>query len=194
MGYSGINNSIAVEFDSFYSFQDLDPYENHISVQTRGWMFPNESNHTYSLGHTNAIPDMSDGSLIAIKIEYVPRFDLKFLSKPSFVASPHITGYFQNANYAQGGLGDWGVNGLGMLHIYCMDHNEPVLTVPVNIAATLSLLDGGRAFVGFTAATGEGTWQSHDVLNWTFSSLRMDTDHHQPIAVNGNGAYVDLTT
>ena len=184
MGYSGINNSLAVEFDSYSSYQNLDPYENHISVHTRGF-HPNDSNHTYSLGHTNAVPDMSDGSLIRIKIEYLPRFDVTFLHKSSFVASSYVTQYFHNTNYPQGGLGDWGDSGLGMLHIYCMDLEEPVLTVPLNLAATLSL-DGGRAFVGFTAGTGEDTWQSHDILDWTFSSLRMDSDYYEPVVLNGD--------
>ena len=30
----------------------------------------------------------------------------------------------------------------------------------------------GRAWVGFTAATGADVWQTHDVLGWHFTSLR----------------------
>ena len=63
LGYGGINNSLAVEFDSFYNFEEIEPYENHVSVHTRGWRHPNDPNHTFSLGDTNAIPDLTDGSI-----------------------------------------------------------------------------------------------------------------------------------
>lgn len=35
MGYAGISNVIAVEFDTYYNPDLLDPYDNHVSVQTR---------------------------------------------------------------------------------------------------------------------------------------------------------------
>ena len=44
--------------------------------------------------------------------------------------------------------------------------NARVLEVGVNLSQLLSL-DGGRAFVGFTAAT-SSAWENHDVGNWTF--------------------------
>ncbi len=84
--------------------------------------------------------------------------------------------FFQNDNFPHGGMGDWGYAGLGLLHIYCqnMNENDPVLTVPLHLSKTLKL-NRGRAWVGFTAATGEETFQVHDVLNFTFSSLRLDS-------------------
>ena len=69
---------------------------------------------------------------------------------------------------------DWTHGGLGMLYIYC--ENLLVLVVPLNLASTLKL-NRGRAWVGFTAATGESTWQTHDILNWKFSSLREDAEY-----------------
>ena len=45
-----------------------------------------------------------------------------------------------------------------------LDDLGPVLTVSVDLAQTLDL-DQGRAWVGFTAATGGG-WQNHDIQNW----------------------------
>jgi hypothetical protein len=61
IGYSGINNSLAVEFDTYFNHEVNDPYENHISVHSRGWRHANDENHLYSLGHTNDIPDLTDG-------------------------------------------------------------------------------------------------------------------------------------
>jgi hypothetical protein len=63
------------------------------------------------------------------------------------------------------------------------------LIVPLNLAATLKL-NGGRAFVGFTAATGEETRQAHDILRWNFSSYRVDSEYYEPVVVNGVGAHV----
>ena len=102
LGYAGIANSLAVEFDTFYNHEVLDPYHNHISVQTRSWKAPNESNHSYSLGHTTAVPDLTAGE-IDIKIEYIPRFDAVALNKPSFVASPHLATFVQH--FPDGSLG-----------------------------------------------------------------------------------------
>ena len=68
LGYDGIQNGIAVEFDTYYNYEEIDPYENHVSVHTRGWRHPLSSNHTFSLGSSNAIPDLTDGP---IHIRYV---------------------------------------------------------------------------------------------------------------------------
>jgi hypothetical protein len=58
-----------------------------------------------------------------------------------------------------------------MIYVYVNDF--PVLVTPLNLAHTL-YLNHGRAWVGFTSATGDDTWQVHDILQWEFSSLRMD--------------------
>lgn len=186
LGYAGINNSLAVEFDTYYNFDDLDPYENHISVQTRGWRHPNDKNHNYSLGHTNAIPDLTDG-IVSIKVVFVPRFDVVNLSKPSFMASPYVSHFFQNENYPVG-LADWETPGLGMLYIYVMDLYEPKLIVPLHLIQTIHL-ERGRAYVGFTAATGDTTRQSHDIIDWSFSSLRMDAYTFEPTVANGGESF-----
>ena len=61
LGYGGINNSLAVEFDTYHNYQEVDPYENHVSIHTRGWRHPNNASHMYSLGETNNVPDLTDG-------------------------------------------------------------------------------------------------------------------------------------
>jgi len=102
--------------------------------------------------------------------------------------SPHIMHFFENAEFISGGMADWSISGIGMLYIYCQNLVDPVLVVPVNIGATLDL-NRGRAWVGFTAATGVHTWQVHDVLQWTFSSLREDFEYIPPTVANEEGAY-----
>jgi hypothetical protein len=172
LGYDGLENSVAVEFDTYFNHEALDPYENHISVHTRGWRQPNSSNHTYSIGHTNAVQMLSDGKLTG-RIKYVPFFDIDILASSSFVASPNILSFFENSNFQQGGNSDWNKAGLGVLSVYIENLDTPVLSVPLHLSATLNL-NRGRAYVGFTAATGDETHQAHEINSWYFSSLRMD--------------------
>ena len=54
----------------------------------------------------------------------------------------------------------------GTLTVFLDDLATPFLTAPVDLAQLLDL-DLGRAWVGFTGATGGGL-QNHDILNWDF--------------------------
>ena len=94
--------------------------------------------------------------------------------KASFVASPYVSKLLFN-EHDPNAISNWAVLGLGMLYVYVNNMGKPVLVVPLNLDATLKL-NKGRAWVGFTAATGTHSWQAHDVLNWTFTSLRLDSD------------------
>jgi hypothetical protein len=84
-------------------------------------------------------------------------------------------------------VGDWG-SGLGLLSVYIDDLYSPILITPIDLGSTLKL-DDGRAWVGFTGATGENNWQAHDVLSWQFSSLYVDQDYTPPLVVNNEGAH-----
>lgn len=91
----------------------------------------------------------------------------------------------ENADFQYGGQGDWGP-GFGLLYVYLDDMYSPIITCPMNLAATLDL-DNGRAIVGLTAATGDSTWQAHDIIGWQFSSLYIDQDYTPPLIVNDVG-------
>jgi hypothetical protein len=136
LGYQGIPNSLAVEFDTAQnSAADFgagilgDPNDNHISVQTRG-KEANNANTDFSLGYTTqgtpTIPLFADGSVHTTKVVYKP----------------------------------------GTLTIFLDDFTKPVLTVPVDLGTTLRL-DNGKAWVGFTAATGKRA-QAHDIHTFSF--------------------------
>ena len=185
LGYEGIKNSIAIEFDTYYNPELLDPWENHISVQTRGWRHENSANHTYALATMAGGPEIADGTH-TVKIRYSPAFDEDILFTSKFAATPWVTHYIDNADWVHGGLGDWGT-GMGTLQIFVDDMMSPLLALPLNLDASLHL-NSGRAWVGFTAATGEERWQVHDILRWDFSSLRIDVPYHPPPIVNGDGA------
>lgn len=69
--------------------------------------------------------------------------------------------------------GQWGSSGLGALSVFVDDEASPALIVPLALSDLLGLdQTHGRAWVGFTAATGADVWQTHDVLGWHFTSLR----------------------
>jgi hypothetical protein len=75
-----------------------------------------------------------------------------------------------------------------MLYVYVDDMYSPVITTPINLGNTLNL-DDGRAYIGFTAATGDQYWQAHDILSWKFDSLYIDEVYNPPVIVNNFGDY-----
>jgi peptide-N4-(N-acetyl-beta-glucosaminyl)asparagine amidase len=142
LGYQGIPNSLAVEFDTEQnSAADFgagtlgDPNDNHISVQTRGTE-TNNANTDFSLGYTTqgtpTIPLFADGSVHTTKVVY----------KPGDQGNP------------------------GNIAIYLDNMERPILNAHVNLAELLSL-DEGQAWVGFTGATGKHA-QAHDIHSFSF--------------------------
>jgi hypothetical protein len=129
LGYDGLRNSLAVEFDTWQNSEVNDPSPSHISVHTNG-TGSNGWSEALSLGSYNTSPTVLDDSAVhTARITYTP----------------------------------------GTLAVYLDNLTTPKLTVPVDLAEKLGL-DAGKAWVGFTAATGGG-WQNHDILNWTYSIL-----------------------
>jgi uncharacterized repeat protein (TIGR01451 family) len=129
LGYAGIRNSLAIEFDTWWN-PDLDDLNgNHVSVHTNG-SGPNSANEHFSLpvpgGRPANVPDLKDGAVHHVAISYRQ----------------------------------------GILSIFIDDRQ--MILIYINLAATLNL-DAGRAWVGFTAATG-AAYENHDVLTWQLSS------------------------
>lgn len=61
LGYQGIRNSLAIEFDTYRSSDHCrDPNDNHISIQTRG-KEENSAHHRFSLGVGNPSVKLNDG-------------------------------------------------------------------------------------------------------------------------------------
>jgi hypothetical protein len=58
--------------------------------------------------------------------------------------------------------------------VFLDDLDAPVLAVPLQLDSVLQLqATHGRAWVGFTAATGGRVWQAHDILAWQLEQLRL---------------------
>ncbi len=122
-----------------------------------------------------------------VKLHYTPIFDENVLMSGRFVTSAHMVNFLENSDYQNGGQADWGT-GMGTLAIYVDDKFTPLFVIPLNLEDTLAL-DNGRAFIGFTAATGNETWQVHDILNWKFTSTREEAKVYAPPIVNGVGSH-----
>jgi hypothetical protein len=73
LGYHGLPNSLAVEFDTWWNgeFGFIDPNGNHISVHSRGTA-PNSVSEATSLGQATSIPFMKDGAVHGVSINYTP--------------------------------------------------------------------------------------------------------------------------
>ncbi|KAI8376830.1 concanavalin A-like lectin/glucanase domain-containing protein, partial [Blakeslea trispora] len=69
LGYGGIKNSLAVEFDTYQSTDRCaDPSNNHISIQARKASQPNSAHHDYSLGHSSRVPLFQSGQWFKSKV------------------------------------------------------------------------------------------------------------------------------
>ncbi|KAI9272590.1 concanavalin A-like lectin/glucanase domain-containing protein, partial [Sporodiniella umbellata] len=70
LGYGGIKNSIAVEFDTYQSLDRCtDPSSNHISIHARQPPYPNSAHHDYSLACNSLIPTLASGKWIEVKVQ-----------------------------------------------------------------------------------------------------------------------------
>jgi hypothetical protein len=124
LGYNGIPNSVAIEFDTWRSTDLGDPNGNHISVHSAGTGL-NSADERYSWArNTVPLPDLKDGAVHSVTIDYKPPF----------------------------------------LRTFMDEIRDPVVTVEIDLSQVL-LLDGKRAWVGFTASTGVGA-ETHDLLRW----------------------------
>lgn len=72
IGYGTITRSVVVEFDMWNNGFSVngDPSHNHVSVQTNG-TGRNSADHRYSRGQTSIIPNMGDGAVHTVRIEYL---------------------------------------------------------------------------------------------------------------------------
>ncbi|KAF4129584.1 Bacterial lectin [Phytophthora infestans] len=167
LGYGGLRNALVIEFDTWFNPELLDVYENHISVHVSGNEGVVLPNHTHSLGATSNIPDLTE-DIHAVRITYNPNLDESMLFDEPFTATTLAGNFFSTSAWR---------SGVGLLSIYLDDMNTPVLTVPLRIENTLELFHG-RAWVGFTGATGANAWQTLDILSWDFDSLRHNITKH----------------
>ncbi|HEY7308917.1 MAG TPA: Calx-beta domain-containing protein [Gemmataceae bacterium] len=59
----------------------------------------------------------------------------------------------------------------GTMCVFLDGATSPLLSVNVDLDSILNLAPGGKAWVGFTAATGGARYQTQDILSWQFAPL-----------------------
>jgi len=167
LGYGGIKNSLAIEFDTWWN----EEYEaklggaGHISINTRGHLMNNAS-HEFSMA---ALPFASvrNSYVKTVVVKYTPQsFSLESVhedvidndrllaSTPGHLLSTrNLWPYLSSDN-------------IGILEIFVDNLEAPLISIPIDLSKVLHSPDG-RAFVGFTSSTAE-YFQVHDVLQWYF--------------------------
>lgn len=96
IGYAGISNSLAVEFDTYNDSWNTtnkwnDPNGNHVAVQSRG-VAPNTSYHNSlaTLGINSKIPDLCNGGEVQIDYNYVPNTFRVLINKVEYIVIPDL--------------------------------------------------------------------------------------------------------
>lgn len=168
LGYGGVNNSLAVEFDTWWN-EDLEGnvgMSPHISVNARATA-PNSADHKYSLGSA-PIPRLGNSLVKTVIIKYTPgNFSLAMVNEDvidndrTSVLSP---GHVYASQYTTQQM-EYQCQ-LGLLEVFFDDLEVPVISIPLDMRNLLALPDE-KAYVGFTSGTDEH-FQTHDILQWYF--------------------------
>ena len=188
IGYGGIDNSLAIELDTYKNYWDPDDLggtsdptnpndDNHVAIMNCGPGMPNSPDHTSSCQvslnvngvNVPALIDpagitLADGNVHQVVVQYsgpneTTPYLLQIFIDPPFVPGTHTP--------APGAVAQ--------------------LSGTYNIAQNLNLMNSGSAndsaYVGFTSATGGGDEQ-HEVMAWTFTPHTPSTQQ-QPISQPG---------
>jgi len=175
MGFGGLQNSIAIAFDTWPN-PGLDQLSvDHISVQARGPSVANNGLEIGLLGLPRPHP-LADGKVHLVRIMYFDSIISKYL--PYLVASDSLQPFLKDNGEQKR---------IGMLAVFIDEgvaSDTPILALPINLSLLLKLSDD-QALVGFTSSTGT-YYEKHDILDWFFceenpcsSPLKSDFDYHQ---------------
>jgi hypothetical protein len=78
----------------------------------------------------------------------------------------------------------------GTLRVFLDGGVSPLVTAPLLLDSTMTLGEDGRAWVGFTSATGGATdVERHEVLNWSFTEQNVPTPGAAALLLVG-GAFI----
>jgi hypothetical protein len=195
LGYGGIDNSLAVEFDTFKN--DFDPNNNHIAMQSCGLLSgvgqPNSPSHakcpvtdlvtsapainTDLVNSSLAAISLSDGSVHQAVIEYSGASGATPNQWQVFIDPPFVTGTHTPCTAA-----DVAAAGTG-----CTAAATAAITTTADLTHYMTLQNSGSAtdsaYVGFTGASG-GAVENQEILAWTFTPHTVATQQ-QPLQPAG---------
>lgn len=174
MGFGGIENSLAIAFDTWTNPGEDTMFADHVSIQSKGTR-PNSAVEDGLLG----IPrfhDLADGEIHRARIVYYGDLRPQYFDK--LIASDSLLPYLKD-NGEQKRVGTLLVfldNGIA--------NDIPLMALPINLSLLLELPDD-KAFVGFTSSTGR-FYEKHDILSWTWcdqepcdETIKDKFDYHQ---------------
>lgn len=162
LGYGGLQNSLAVDFDTWFNADGGDLLGDHISVRSLGPAKPNSATDGASRLSLSKPAELADGKVHEVQIRYYREIQYQYLDAMTAVPE-NLSPFLKDANEGRR---------LGMLVIWLdggIAADKPFLAIPINLAAVLALAGDmeEQAYLGFTAATGSA-WEKHDVLSWFF--------------------------
>lgn len=159
LGYGGIANSIAIEFDTWTNVdnqkQSDDVFQDHISIHSGGPLSPNSSNKTTALGFWRPY-SIADGKIHTSKIQYLPYVETRYYEL--MTANDNLIPYLKDNGEGRK---------IGTLAVFVdqgITEDRPLFAIPVNLSLLLNL-PNSLGFVGFTASTGR-KWQRSDITRW----------------------------
>ncbi|HVT96464.1 MAG TPA: choice-of-anchor D domain-containing protein [Acidobacteriaceae bacterium] len=208
LGYSGIDNSVALEFDTYFNSFDPDEAahgnfndDNHIALQDCG------------AGQVNSAAHIASDSGPACEV-YLPGPDETQI--PTLVSNPNAS-LVANAAPVPVVLSDGNVHQVvvvyngpsdspaNYLYVYLdpafdpgtvtpVAGSVPLFSGPYDITQALNLLDTGSgpnsAYIGFTSATG-AAFEQNELVGWTFTPHTPVTQQ-QPLQPAGSPTYTQF--
>jgi hypothetical protein len=175
MGFGGIENSVAIAFDTWQNPGDDRFGVDHVSIQATGSKNPNDALDKGLLGIPRA-HDLADGEIHLVRIAYFSDLRAEYLNY--LVASQSLLPYLlDNGDQKRiGTLVVWIDEGVA--------DDVPLMAMPINLSLLLDL-PTDKAFVGFTSSTGR-FFEKHDLLSWYFCNEepcvfdhKLAFDYHQ---------------
>jgi len=167
LGYGGINNSVAIEFDTWFNrdYEGKLGGAGHISINTRGHL-ENNASHKFSMAAT-PLESIRNSLVKTVIIKYTPqRFSLESVHEDVLDADRLLASTPGHLLSTQNLWPFLASDSIGKLEVFVGDLDAPLITIPFDLGKAIHSPDG-RAFVGFTSGTAE-YYQVHDVLQWYF--------------------------
>jgi len=170
LGYDGINNSIAVEFDTWHNKQNEPTMGGaaHVSVNTRG-RANNSAVHASASVASIPVVELRESAVRTVVIKYKPgNFSLESVNEDVIDNErvglrKHSPGHLYSTPHSWQFLSSPSV---GLLEVFVDDLEVPLISTPIDLGKAMDL-DDGLAFVGFTASTAQ-FFEVHDILQWFF--------------------------
>ncbi|GMH60603.1 hypothetical protein TL16_g03087 [Triparma laevis f. inornata] len=159
LGYGGIENGLAVEFDMWTNVASVTASNDDIFFDHISVHSNGEGVMTSDGGSSlgaSRAHDMADGRAHIGRVLYLPYIEPAYF--PVMSANSHLKKYIKDNGETKR---------VGTLAIFIdegIENDKPILALPINLSLLLNL-NQGLAYAGFTASTGE-KWEKHDLLSW----------------------------